>query len=497
VLMENAGRVVVEEIMKMGDSYKSILIVSGLGKNGGDGFVIARHLVNQGKRVVVAVAGNPKNIEGDSLENLNILKKLEIQVDAITDLMGIAKLEKYIRSADMVVDCLIGTGLDGNVTGFMDMVINCINDNSKYTLSVDIPSGVNASTGHIMNNAIKASRTVSLVIAKVGNILYPGTEYNGELIIKGIGVPDKILNDVPMMYQLTEEVDIIPRIPHKKRNSNKGDYGKAHVIAGSQGMTGAAILTCRAALRTGLGMLKLYIPESLNVLITTSIPEVITIPLQEMRKGIIGLNHLNKIIEDSEKASVFAIGPGCGNTAEMVELIRRILMEVSIPMVIDADGLNALSKNVEWLSTKRGEVILTPHTGEMARLTGLDVEYINSHPIDVARDFSTKWGVITVLKGSRTVIAQPDGTVNVNMNGNPGMATAGSGDVLTGIITGLIAQGLKPKDAAVVGVYLHGMSGDIMVEEKGDHGLLAGDLIEGMTLAFKELTKHEMQTKAR
>lgn len=260
-------------------------------------------------------------------------------------------------------------------------------------------------------------------------------------------------------------------------------------------MTGAAILTCKAALRTGLGLLKLYIPESLNILITTSTPEVITIPLQEMRKGIIGLNHINRIVEESVDASVLTIGPGCGNSSEMMELVRRILDEVEVPIIIDADGLNALSKDVSWLNNKRGDVILTPHVGEMSRLTGLTTDKINRYPIDIARDFATKWGVILVLKGSRTIIAHPDGNIHVNMNGNPGMATAGSGDVLTGIITGLIGQGLKPKDAAIVGVYLHAMSGDIMVEEKGDHGLLASDLIEGLTLAFKMLAKIEVANK--
>lgn len=491
VIMENAGKVVVDEVMKMGERYQHILVVCGTGNNGGNGFVIARHLLNLYKNMTVIVVGNAKNIEGDSLQNLDILRKLDAEIEYITDADQLPLVEKLVRVNDMVIDALIGIGIHGDVAPLHESIINCINEYSKYTLSVDIPSGVNGSTGEVMNVAIQADKTVSLVLPKVGNILYPGADYNGELIIKGIGIPDKIIEEIHLKYKILSEDEVVGKIPKRRPNTHKGDYGKANVIAGSQGLTGAAILTSRAALRTGLGLLKLYIPESLNILITTSVPEVVTIPLQEMRKGTIGLNHINRIIEDTEHATVLAIGPGCGNTTELAETIRRILLEVDKPIVIDADGLNALSRNVSWLNNKKAPVVITPHPGEMARLTGMTTAEINRRPIEVARDFATKWDVVVVLKGSRTIIALPSGEVYVNINGNPGMATAGTGDILTGMITGFIAQGLSPVDAVLVGVYLHGLAGDLMAEMKGERGLLAGDIIEGMTYAFKQLARTE------
>lgn len=491
VIMENAGKVVVDEVIKMGERYQHILVVCGTGNNGGNGFVIARHLLNLYKDITVVVVGSERNIEGDALENLDILRKLATPIEYVSDLSHLGALEKRVRENEMVIDALIGIGIHGDVAPLQEGVIKCINEFSKYTLSVDIPSGINGSTGEVMKSAIQADKTVALVLPKIGNVLFPGSDYNGELLIKGIGIPDQIIEEIQLKYKILSEDEIVGKIPKRRPNTHKGDYGKANVIAGSQGLTGAAILTCRAALRTGLGLLKLYIPESLNLLITTSVPEVVTIPLQEMRKGTIGLNHINRIIEDTEHATVLAIGPGCGNTTELAEMVRRILLEVDKPVVIDADGLNALARNISWLGNKKAQVVLTPHPGEMARLTGLTPAEINRHPIEVARDFATKWQVVVVLKGSRTIIATPEGLVYVNVNGNPGMATAGTGDILTGMITGFIAQGLTPIDAVLVGVYLHGLSGDLMAEMKGERGLLASDIVEGMTYAFKQLARHE------
>ena len=254
-------------------------------------------------------------------------------------------------------------------------------------------------------------------------------------------------------------------------------------------MAGAAILACRAALRSGMGLLKLYIPESLNTLITTSIPEVITVPLSEVRRGVIGITNFQKIIDDCCWPDVIAVGPGCGVNAEISELIKRLLNESDVPLVIDADGINALSKSLHWLENKKCPVVLTPHVGEMSRLTGLTAEEINADPIGTAIRFSKQWKTVTVLKGARTVVATPEGEVFVNINGNSGMATAGSGDVLTGVITSMIAQGLDPVGAAVLGVYLHGRAGDLMVAERGEHGLLAGDLVFGLTMAIRELVE--------
>lgn len=489
VLMENAGNAVVDEIKNLDRKVESVLILCGTGNNGGDGFVIARHLHNADIKIRMFIVGQPKDISGDAELNLQILRKLDIQIDNVNDQGGLMKLEKLIPVHDVVVDAIFGTGLVNEVQGIQAGVIDVVNRLSQFTVSVDIPSGVNGDTGKIMGSAVRAHKTVTFALPKVGNILYPGADYNGELVIRQIGLPNRAISEVAPKHHIVTKERILKLLPERPRNSHKGTYGKANVIAGSSGMTGAAILTCKAALRSGLGLLKLYIPESLNLLITTSVPEVVTIPLNEMRRGVININQITKIIDEASEVDVVAIGPGCGTSSEMSELVRQMIDAVECPLVIDADGLNVLAKNVSWLNNKKSEIILTPHPGEMARLTGLSIDEVTDNPIDVARDFAAEYGVLMVLKGSRTIIATPQGEVFVNITGNSGMATAGSGDVLTGIITGFIAQGMTPREAVILSVYIHGRAGDIMAGRKGEFGLLAGDIVSGLTHTLIELVK--------
>jgi len=497
ILMENAALAVVEELNKF--QFKKVVVVCGRGNNGGDGFVIARHLFNMGKDVEVFIVGRAKNLAENAELNYKILKNLKVKITEIENEGFLKYLESGLQQSDITVDALFGTGIHNNLRELAIKIIEKMNKLSETIISVDIPSGVCGDNGKILGDAVRADITVALGLPKCGNIMFPGSEYNGELIIKEIGIPKRLIEEQELkMHVIETHLDNL-RIPLRTRNSHKGTYGKAGVIAGSTGMSGAAILTCKGALRSGVGLLKLYVPESLNTVIKTTVPEVITIPLNEVRKGVIGLTHIPTIIEQTEKLNVVAIGPGCGNTAELSETIRRMIESVEIPMVIDADGLNALSKNVAWLGQKKGEVILTPHIGEMAQLINKPIEEIIDNPIETARDFALEWKVYVVLKSSRTVVATPEGEVYVNLNGNPGMATAGSGDVLTGIITGLIAQGLDVLSAAVTGVYLHGMAGDIMAEKKGEYGLIAGDIVEGLTYSLnrvKEL-KYDNQKKGR
>lgn len=489
VLMENAGNAVVDEIKKLDKKVESVLILCGTGNNGGDGFVIARHLHNANINIRLFIVGQPKDISGDAELNLQVLRKLDIQIDNVNDQGGLMKLEKLIPMQDVVVDAIFGTGLVDEVQGIQAGVIDVVNRLSEFTVSVDVPSGISGDTGKVMGCAVRAHKTVTFALPKIGNIMYPGADYNGELIIRQIGLPKKSMNEVGMKHHIITRDRILKLLPERPQNSHKGTYGKANVIAGSSGMTGAAILTCKAALRSGLGLLKLYIPESLNLLITTSVPEVVTIPLNEMRRGVININQIARIIDDASDVDVVAIGPGCGTASEMSELVRQMIEAAECPMVIDADGLNVLAKNVSWLNNKKSEIVLTPHPGEMARLTGLSLDEITENPIDVATEFAMKHDVILVLKGSRTIIATPEGQVFVNLTGNSGMATAGSGDVLTGIITGFIAQGMNPKDAAILSVYIHGRAGDIMAGRKGEFGLLAGDIVSGLTHTLMELVE--------
>lgn len=487
VLMENAGIALAEEVKKHINPHSKVIIIAGMGNNGGDGLVCARHLHNESYQVKIFMIGNHKKLSEHANHNFEIVKHLNIPVETINDISGVKKLGKTIDYDDVVVDCIFGIGITKEVEGVYELAIDEINESSGYVISCDIPSGIHASEGLVMKTAVRADKTVALCLPKVGNIMYPAAEYNGELVVKKIAIPKELVAEMPIPLE-TITHDMVKRmIPKRQRNSHKGVYGKASIIAGSFGMTGAAILCGKSALRSGVGLLKLIIPESLHTIITTSVPEAVTVPLAETRKGVFGINQVEKLVQTCEAADVIAIGPGCGQNAEMNEILRHLITLVDKPVIIDADGLNTLARHVDVLRNKVNQVVLTPHPGEMSRLTNLPLEVINQHPINTAREFAAKWKVTVVLKGARTVIALPSGQTYININGNPGMATAGSGDVLTGIITSLVAQGLSPENAAIAGVYIHGYSGDLMVGQKGEYGLIAGDLIEGITQAFRNL----------
>lgn len=487
VLMENAGRRVVDVIV--GEGFSSGLMVCGTGSNGGDGFVVARYLSNYGINVKIFVVGDRKNISGDSLVNLNICKKLGIEVKDLVYDYDFVKFQDEFNKYDFIVDGIFGTGLNKDVEGIHKRVIHTINNSGKYVYSIDIPSGIGGNDGKIYGDAIIADKTIALQLPKCGNLVYPGAGYNGDLIIRDIGIPKQIIDKHKLTHNLINYDLVKGNFRRRNRNTHKGSYGKVNVIAGSTGMTGAALLTCQSILRTGAGLLKLFIGESLNPIVKISIPEAITVPLQEMRKGVVGIKHIPKIIEQSKDIDALAIGPGCGISSELAEVLRQLIESVECPIIIDADGLNVLAKNLSWLEKKKGDIILTPHPGEMSRLSGHEIDHINENTIEIAKEFSMKWDVITILKGASTVVSMPDGEVYINTNGNPGMATGGSGDVLTGIVTGLIAQGLNAKDASITGVYLHGYTGDKVVEDVGEYGLLAGDLVDALPYVIKDFVE--------
>lgn len=490
VLMENAGALVAANIIEM-ETVKTVTVVCGTGNNGGDGFVAARHLHNKGMQIKIFVIGNMKDISGDALVNLNILRKMELPIENIKELNNLVRLEKASKASDLTIDAVFGTGFNRSLEILYTSVFDIMNENSDFILAIDIPSGIHGDSGEADEHAIHAQRTITFTIPKCGNILNPGSARTGELIVKDIGIPKRIIEEMKIKRNIITETSVMKFFPWRRGFSHKGDYGRVNIIAGSTGLTGAAILTCRSALRSGIGLLKLYIPESLAVLITHSVPEAITIPLQEVRKGVIGITHFDRIIEDSASSDVVAIGPGCGNTAETSELVRRIIQELEKPVVIDADGLNAISRNTDILLNKKSSVVMTPHSGEMSRLIGISTDEINKRPIEIAREYATKWDVILVLKGARTVVAAPNGDIYVNVTGNSGMATAGSGDVLTGVIAGFIGQGLTPLQAALLGVYVHGRAGDNSAKYKGEYGLLAGDIVEGLIYTMKEMASQK------
>jgi ADP-dependent NAD(P)H-hydrate dehydratase / NAD(P)H-hydrate epimerase len=489
VLMENAALKVVEEVIGIfGDiSSKTIAVFAGKGNNGGDAFAVARHLFNKGANVKVYIMSQQSDIKGDAKINLDILAKIGVQTSLLIDNWTINEVGGFLLSSDIIIDGIFGTGLKGKIQSRVKEVIDLINSLKKYTISIDIPSGLDGETGEILGSCIKADKTVTFVLPKKGLTIYPGCDYTGELVIADIGIPQVITNSVDIKLNLIDNNLIKDFIPKRYSISNKGDYGKVFILSGSPGMTGAGCLTARAALRTGAGLIYIGVPAILSSVYDASLTEAVTIPLPDGGSGYLVPGSLGQIMERVNRSTVAAIGPGLSVNENIVQIVHDIIENSNIPLVIDADALNAVSKDISVLARSKAEIILTPHPGEMSRLTGISIEEIQKRRLQIAHDFAAEWKVIVVLKGSRTVIADPLGNVFINPTGNSGMATGGTGDVLTGIIAGLTGQGAKAIQAAVAGVYLHGLAGDAAAKIKGEYGMIASDLVEEIPFSIKNV----------
>lgn len=489
LLMENAGVAVFQEVVRYLQNLtgKKVAIICGRGNNGGDGFVVARHLFQHKAEAKVFIAGNPAVIGGDAKTNLEILKSLEVPIEVLSSEQSRSDLFDQLKEYDLIVDAIFGIGLDRSIDEFIQGIIEAINASGKSVISIDIPSGVNAANGCICSIAVKAEKTVVFQLPKLGNINYPGSDYTGEILIKNIGIPQKLIDSINSQMQMITMDWVRKIIPRRKADTHKGDYGSVYIVAGSTGMTGAAMLTCEAVLRSGAGLVKVAIPQSLNNIMEIRLTEAITVPLPELKKGVVGISDIEKIMKTMSRSDAVAVGPGSGQSRELEEVLRNIFESSTTPIVLDADALNSLANRKELLKLLKSPAVLTPHPMEMSRLTEVPVEDIQKNRVEVAREFAKKWNVIIVLKGARTVVAAPSGETFINTTGNPGMATAGSGDVLTGIITGLIAQGIDPVQATAAAVYIHGLAGDKAAAEIGEYGLMAGDIINYLPYALKEI----------
>lgn len=489
VLMENAALGVIREIAKiLGDiPGKTAVILAGKGNNGGDAFAVARHLYNMGAIVSVHVLAKLTDIKDDAKTNLDILLKMGIEVKEVIEDRQIDEIKESLKFGNIVVDGLLGTGLKGGVRGVMAGVIDAVNSSCVPVVAVDIPSGVNGETGEVTTTCIKAKTTVTFGFPKIGHLVHPGCEYVGNLVTVDIGIPRQAVKETEVKKHLIDSSLVSELMPKREPNSNKGTYGKVLVVAGSRGMTGAACLTAEAALRAGAGLVYMAAPVSLLPIYAGAIVEALTIPLEDENKGYITKESIHNILVQLENVDVAAVGPGLSAGDDAKEVVYNIIKGSKVPIVLDADGINLLAKDLSILKELKAQLVITPHPGEMARLLGVTVKEVQQDRLNIARSFSKEWGVITVLKGSRTVIASPEGEIYINATGNAGMATGGSGDVLTGIIASLIGQGLKPLDAAIAGVYLHGVSGDNIAKRIGQHGLIAGDLVEEIPKAIMDI----------
>lgn len=485
VLMENAGAEVARQVVSvLGTAeLKKICIFAGKGNNGGDGFVVARHLYNQGAKIKVFLLAAKSDVTGDAKVNLDIITRMGIDIFEISSERDWEKAKIASTFADCLVDALLGTGFTGNLTEEMAKAIEIINTSGKLIIAVDIPSGVDADRGQVRSTAINAEYTITFALPKPGLLIYPGADCVGKLTVADIGIPFKLLVDNSIKQNIITTGSIKAILGKRQSDCHKGLAGKVGVIAGSQGLTGAAALTSMASLRAGAGLVTLGIAESLHDIMEVKLTEVMTKPLPEIVGGAIGKKALPYIEEMASQNNVLAIGPGLGRQEETLAVIREAIINAECPLVIDADALNALAGHTDLLNKAKALPVVTPHPGEMARLTGLTVKDVNEDCIEIARQSAGLWEAIVVLKGARTIVAYPDGEIYINTNGNPGMATGGTGDVLTGVIAGLIAQGISTHAAAIAGVHIHGLAGDIAATS-GTIGLTAGDVMNALPAAI-------------
>lgn len=497
VLMDTAANAVLRSIQRNFSGCRHVGIIIGKGNNGGDGLALARQLAHVGYTVQIVLVSSADRFSDDALTNLRVAKELGLPIMEVLSQPELKKLGKKLVSCDLIVDAIFGTGLRGGIEGHFKDVINLLNSTGHPIVSIDIPSGLNAETGWVEGACICAAITVAIGLPKRGALLYPGAHRVGTLEIADIGFPRSVVESQGIRVNWAQLAQVADWIPPRPAYSHKGNYGHVFVLAGSTGMTGAAVLASQAALCAGAGLVTLGIPKSLNPIVEAKLSEVMTIPLPETTEGSLALAAKPRVLGFIERtASVLAIGPGLSQHPETVDFIQGVLRETDRPTAIDADGLNALteakidraslqSKGNNLFSSLPSETILTPHPGEMARLTGLSVPNIEAKRIDVAREFAQQHRVTLVLKGVPTVTALHTGEVWINSTGNPGMATGGMGDVLTGLIAGLIAQGVPISKAAVLGVYLHGLAGDISARMTGMHGLIAGDVLKAIPDAIE------------
>lgn len=487
-LMENAGRGIAEKLQSLvidASSGDTVTIFCGKGNNGGDGFVVGRYLYQAGAKVIIYFLGPLDKLSKDA--RLNFDRAAGVGVD-LTELNSIDELPSELDT-NYIIDAIFGTGFTGAPRGLTAELIDYINLQPQRTIAIDLPSGLNADNGQHEGGAVQADYTCTLALPKFGLFVTPGRELAGAVITVPIGIPDEVVAGIDLKVDLITPERVAALIPERKPDGHKGDFGKLFMLAGSTGMTGAAAMASKSALRSGCGMVKVGCPHTALPLIAASVLEATTWPLPDIaRKGALALRALGEVRKLAAQHDAVALGPGIGTHHETSELIRRFVTELEQPLVLDADGLNALVGHTDLLAQSKVPPVLTPHPGEFCRLAELDAVPRDIHErIQTAQEFANEHKVILVLKGSPTIIADLDGDSFLNPTGNAGMATGGSGDVLTGVIGSFLAQGVRAIDAAVIGVYVHGLAGDLAADQLTQRSVIAGDLIDYLSEAFETL----------
>ena len=485
VLMENAGlgtaRVIEKLIREIGKP--TVYIFCGKGNNGGDGFVISRHLWDNGIQVQVFIAGDEKEIKGDALINYKVIKKLDLPIKFISTDKDLRSIDQ--QAPDVIVDALLGTGIQGEVYGFLKDVIDFINGFDCPVVAVDLSSGLNADSPAVEGATVQADITVTMALPKICHVFYPAKQYVGELYITDIGIPHTTRNSDEVKVQMVEEIDI--RLPHRQADTHKYKSGKVAVIAGSPGYTGAAALSAEAALRVGAGLVILAVPEELNPILETKLTEVITRPYNSGGQSFLVSTDNPEIRDLLEWCDVLAIGPGLGRAEETQQAIIKILKSFTKPVVIDADALFALSTHMNIFSGKHLNWVLTPHHGEFLRLLpNVEKQKLQTDFLELAQKFAAQKQLTLLLKGAPSLVAESTSQIYINSTGNAGLAKGGTGDVLTGFVAGLLAQGLPPVEAAYSANFIHGLLADELLAEKDINTFFASDLLHNIGPVLKK-----------
>jgi hydroxyethylthiazole kinase-like uncharacterized protein yjeF len=496
-LMENAGGAIARFILQNYHDANRVTVVCGRGNNGGDGFVIARQLHRAGRVVEVLLLAARTELKGDALVMFERLPLRPIEARNSAELAAAAS--SCIAKCDLLVDAILGTGFRPPVTGVYADAIGEINRSGKPVVAVDIPSGAesDAMTPQSGDEMVHADAIVTFTAPRPAHVF--GNLTRGPIMVAPIGSPPEAI-DSNLNLEVTTPRDFAELLAPRPRDSNKGMYGHALIVGGSFGKSGAAAMAGMAALRMGAGLSTVATPARVLTAVASFAPELMTEPLAETAAGSIAMAEAQnrRFLDLTQPMTVVAIGPGIGRNPETVQFVHEAVHQTKVPMVVDADGLNAFEGQTNQLDGRRRPLVLTPHPGEMARLAGISIKAVQADRLKVARSFARDHNLVVVLKGDRTIIALPDGSAWVNPTGNPGMATGGTGDILTGMTAGAIAQ--MPNDharAAIAAVYLHGLAGDVACEMMGEHSLVATDLLDGLPEAFRRATQWASEEMTR
>ena len=489
ILMENAGNAsffVIEQNMRVED--RRFVVFCGGGNNGGDGLVVARKLHANGAAVKVYLLSDPARFKNSAQTNYQTARKLGLDIQRLEN---VGEARETVMEADALVDAIFGTGLTRNVEGLYYDAIQLINDANKPVFSIDIPSGINGNTGQVMGIAVKAAFTTTYGQPKAGNLLYPGYGYAGRLSVTHISFPPQLHNDSSILVEVNDVLPLAARPAH----GHKGSFGKALFIAGSSQYLGAPYFAALSFLKAGGGLSFLAAPQSVAAHIAAKGSEIILRPQPAAALGSLALSALEALLELAESVDFVVMGPGLSLDNETQQLVRKLAIAIEKPLLIDGDGLSAVHPILDQMSCRTQPTIFTPHIGEMARLTGLSVNEVGASAIDVVQESAEKWGATLVLKGAHSLIGMPDRRVFINLSGNSGMATAGSGDVLTGTIAAMQGLGFGIEEAVRMGVFVHGFAGDLAAKDIGEDGLTADDILRYLPGAMKKLRNNYQQVR--